>query len=69
MTPEDLKNVFSYHEPKGDQVERYNLIRDAVYEAALVIVENTPACADQTASIRKLREAAMTANAAIACNE
>jgi hypothetical protein len=69
MTAEDLKNVFSYHQPIGDQAERYVKIRDAAYELALVIVDCTPASADQTAAIRKLREAVMTANAAIACNE
>jgi len=33
---------------------------------AHVIMEHTPVCADQTAAIRKIREAVMTANAAIA---
>ena len=35
---------------------------------AETIVLNTPASADQTAAIRLIREAVMTANAAIACD-
>jgi hypothetical protein len=62
----DINNVFSYHAPKGDQPQKYEAIRAAAKAFAQVIVDNTPACADQTAAIRKLREAVMTANAAIA---
>jgi len=69
MAPQELENLFSYHAPKGDQVERYNAIREAAKNFAEVIVDNTPKSADQTAAIRKVREAMMTANAAIACNE
>jgi len=36
-------------------------------ELALVILEHTPPSADQSAAIRKVREAVMTANASIAC--
>ena len=66
----DLKNkiedLFSYHAPEGDQPQRYINIRTAAKALASVIVDNTPASADQTAAIRKLRECVMTANAAIA---
>lgn len=65
----DIDNWFSYHAPKGDQAERYVLIRDKAKELALLIAECTPKSADQTAAIRKLRECVMTANAAIACGE
>lgn len=66
MTPEEVENTFSYHAPKGDQPARYEAIRSAAKALALVIVANTPKSADQTASIRKLRESVMTANASIA---
>lgn len=66
MTPEEINNLFSYHPPKGNQPERYEAIRAKAKELALVIIENTPPSADQTASIRKLRESVMTANASIA---
>jgi len=65
----DLDNLFSYHAPKDDQLERYTLIRDTGKMFAQIINDNTPAGADRTAAIRKIREAVMTANAAIACGE
>lgn len=69
MDEQDLDNYFSYHPPQGDQVERYANIREAGRLMAQVIIDSTPAGADQTAAIRKIREAVMTANAAIACGE
>lgn len=66
---EDLDNLFTYHAPKGDQTERYGKINDAAKNFAKVVLENTPPSADQTDAIRKIREARMTANSAIACNE
>lgn len=69
MTPSEIYNMFSFHRPQGDQGARYIKIREAAREFAQVIVDNTPPSADQTAAIRKVREAMMTANAAIACNE
>ena len=62
-----LVNWFTYHKPEGDQAKRYEEIRTAAAGFAKVIVDNTPASADQTAAIRKVREAVMTANASIAC--
>ena len=69
MGNEELNNLFTYHAPKGNQVKRYNEIREAAHNFARVIIDVTPQSADQTAAIRKVREAMMTANAAIACNE
>lgn len=69
MDEQDLDNFFSYHPPKGDQVERYSNIREAGRLMAQVIIDSTPAGADQAAAIRKIREAVMTANVAIACGE
>jgi len=67
MDTETLKNWFTYHSPTADQLPKYLAIREAGLALATVITENTPMSADQTASIRKIREAVMTANAAIAC--
>lgn len=58
---------FTYHAPRGDQPARYVAIRDAAKVFAQVLVDNAPAGADLTAALRKVREAVMTANAAIAC--
>ena len=62
-----LKNWFSYHAPEQGDPEKYEAIRSAGMFLARAICDMTPECADQSASIRKVREAVMTANAAIAC--
>lgn len=62
----NLDNLFDYHAPTEDQLPRYQSVRAAAKAFAQVIVENTKESADQTAAIRKVSEAAMTANAAIA---
>jgi hypothetical protein len=65
---EKIKNWFCYHAPRGQEdIDRYTRIRDAGREFALLLAQETPPGADQTAAIRKVREAVMTANAAIAC--
>lgn len=63
---EDLGDIFSYHPPTDEQKAKYMLIRAQAEQFARVILENTPPSADQTAAIRKVREAVMTANAAVA---
>lgn len=69
-----LREWFRYHAPSehpdGLAVVqgRYERLRAAGLVFAEAIVAETPACADQTAAVRKVREAVMTANAAIACN-
>lgn len=60
-----LDELFTYHAPHGDQPRRYELIRMVAKGLAVVIVENCPIGPDRSASIRKLRECVMTANAAI----
>jgi hypothetical protein len=56
-----------YHTPKNDQPEKYEKLRAAAKSFAQTIIECTPPSADQTAAIRKVREAVMTANSAVAC--
>lgn len=68
MTAVGLDNLFTYHPPTPAQQEYYEKIRAVGKEFARTILACTPACADQTAAIRKVREAVMTANAAIATN-
>jgi hypothetical protein len=67
ITKETLENWFTYHSPTPEQLPKYQAIREAGLTLAQTIVDNTPPSADQTASIRKIREAVMTANASIAC--
>jgi hypothetical protein len=69
MNEIDLENLFTYHPPQGSQQERYERLRNAAKEFASTVIENTPPGSDQSAAIRKVREAVMTANAAIACGE
>lgn len=62
----DLDHIFKYHAPTPEQLPKYEAIRTAAKVFAKVITDNTPPSADQTAAIRLLREAVMTANASIA---
>lgn len=66
MQPFDLDHIFTYHPPEPDDLRRYAAIRKAAKEFARIIVANTPPSADQSDAVRKIREAVMTANAAIA---
>ena len=73
ITQEALANWFTYHAPanhplgEAEAVRRYHDIREGGRVLAELIVECTPASADQTAAVRLVREAVMTANAALAC--
>lgn len=66
-TPEDLENWFMYHAPSEVQIAKYAVLREKAKEFAYAILQNCPPSADQTAALRRLREAVMTANASIAC--
>ena len=68
ITKEMLDNWFTYHSPNAEQLPKYQAIRSAGLALATVIVMNTPPSADQTAAVRKVREAVMTANQSIACD-
>ena len=62
----DITDIFQYHAPEPGMPERYEAIRSKAKEMAEVILDNVYPCQDREAAIRKLREAVMTANAAIA---
>lgn len=66
ITDEQLVNWFTYHNDPAAQ-PHYDAINKAALEFAKVVRDHTPPSADQTAAIRHIREARMTANAAIAC--
>lgn len=67
ITNEQLENWFTHHWPSPEQQQAYLELRVAGQLLAEKILLHTPASADQTAAIRKVREAVMTANASIAC--
>lgn len=62
-----LENFFTYHPPTNDDVIRYETINVAALHLARTIHRMCPAGSDRTAAVRLVREARMTANAAIAC--
>jgi hypothetical protein len=67
ITQAMLQNWFIYHAPTVDQLPKFKVIREAALLFAEVVIANTPPSADQTTAIRHIRDAVMTANAAIAC--
>jgi hypothetical protein len=62
----DAEYVFTHHTPTPDKLVHYDAIHAAAKQFAEVILANTPPSEDQAAALRLLREATMTANAAIA---
>ena len=65
---EILDEVMTYHPPTEEQIPKYQRVKEAIAEAIKAVIFNCPECADRTVAIRKLREARMDANAAIALN-
>lgn len=69
MTDDELLTRFTYHPPKGDQAERYGLIRDHGRRLAELIDEECPESREKSLALTKVEEAVMWANAAIARRE
>jgi len=65
----NIEQLFTYHPPKGDQPERYELLRLNAKTFAKLIDSSCPDSPEKTTAIRKLQECVMFANAAIAVNE
>jgi hypothetical protein len=65
----EIDNWFTYHAPKGDQPERYERIRAAGKDFALLLMELCPPSPERMTAIQMIRQAVYNANAAIACNE
>lgn len=65
-TSDELDNIFTYHAPVGDQVERYKRIREAAKNLAQVIVDNTTPSPEQTLAVREVEIACMRANQCVA---
>lgn len=71
MSPEEekaLDALFAYHSPNGETIPKYEAINVAAKAFARTVMEQCPKSADRSAAIRQIREARMTANAAIALN-
>lgn len=69
MNSVQLKSIFSYHAPHSDQAQRYEKLRAGGLQLATLINDLTPESPEKTLAIRRVQEAVMYANAAIACNE
>ena len=67
ITLESIDHWFTYHPPTKEQQAHYTALRDCIKVAAMGIYNHTPSSAEQTLAIRKLQEAVMWANTAIAC--
>jgi hypothetical protein len=68
MTPEieaAVRGVFNYQPWSMEMEMKANLVREALANAVLVIVEQVPPGPDRTTAIRKIREARMDCNSAI----
>lgn len=66
ITDEQIEHWFKYH-PSADKQEAFDAINAASVALCKVIRDHAPACADTSAAIRHVRDARMSANAAIAC--
>lgn len=66
---EGIMNKFTYHPPTGEEIVLYSKLRQSFRELALLIIDVTPICPDQTVALRKLHETSMAVNATIACNK
>ena len=62
----DPNYVFEHHILTSDKLVHYDAVHEAAKAFAIVILKHTPPSEDQAAALRLLREATMTANAAIA---
>jgi hypothetical protein len=69
MTSEEIvAEFFKYHAPNDFTIPKYAAINQAAKNFAEVVLANCPRGADLAAAIRLIRDARMTANAAIALN-
>ena len=69
MTSEEiLAELFKYHAPNDFTIPKYAAINQAAKNFAEVVLQNCPSSADRSAAIRLIRDARMTANAAVALN-
>jgi len=67
MPPDEKRQfVYTYQPPREDQIPKFIVVQKALLEAAKVVEENCPSCADRSHALRLLRDVRMWANAAIA---
>ena len=69
MLSSQLKNIFSYHKPFGNQPEKYERLRSAALEFATLVESSCPESREKSLAITNLQQCVMWANASIAINE
>lgn len=70
VTNDDLDNWFGYHPPSAPAIaEAHEFVRREALELATMFNALLPEGAEKTLALRKIREASMWANAAIACRQ
>jgi hypothetical protein len=62
---ETIREVFSYKPANDYQIGQMNRVREKAREFAVLLLETCPRCPDRSVALRRVREAMMTANAAI----
>lgn len=65
VTIANITAVFARRAPTTAQEQPLENIRVAAEQFARAILQNTPACADQTVAVRCVRDAVMNATAAV----
>lgn len=61
-------DVFTYHSPSPEMVEKMEMLRAKQIELATMILDVVPECADRSNAIRDLRNCRMGCNSAIVLN-
>lgn len=69
MKPEELETRFTYHAPKGDQPQKYELIRASARQLAELVEQLCPEGREKALAMTNIEQASMWANAAIARRE
>lgn len=70
--PESLKAIaetFTYHAPTNNQLPRYQEIRGAAHNLAVIIDRHCPPSREKSLALTHLQSACMFANASIAIHE
>ncbi len=62
----DIEHRFTYHQPVGDQNDRYTVVRATARSLAHVILDNVTDGRERSLALTKLEEAIFWANAGIA---
>ena len=66
INKDNIEEVMTYQKPGPEQIANFEQIRYACVVLVQTILKNAPDCADRTTAIRKVREARMDSNSAIA---